>query len=89
MAIASGQINVTPDVQVIIPEDPDGCEAVIVNGGSYDVMLGNADVTKNNGFILKAGVTTSSISLGPNEPIYGVTDQGETSKISYFLTKNQ
>jgi len=87
MAITSGQINITPSAAIIIHEDTDGCEAIITNGGSYDVMLGNESVTKNDGFILKPLAIVSMI-LGPNEPVYGVANQGEASKISYLLTKN-
>ena len=88
MAITSGQKNITPGVQMIIHEDEDGCEAIITNGGSYDVMLGNASVTKNTGFILKS-LSTLPLILGPKEMVYGVTNQGETSRISYFMTKNE
>ena len=88
MAITSGQKNITPDAQIIIHEDEDGCEALIANHGSYDMMLGNASVTKNNGFILKP-LAKVSLILGPKEMVYGVTDQGEASKISYFMTKNE
>jgi len=88
MAITSGQVNITPTAQEIIHEDLDGCEAIITNGGSYDVMLGNASVTKNNGYILKS-LATVSLILGPKEAVYGVTDQGEASKVSYFMTKNE
>ena len=88
MAITSGQINITPSAKEIIHEDSDGCEARIVNNGSYNVMLGNASVTKNTGYILIPNAAIPLI-LGPNEPVYGVTDQGEASVVSYFLTKNE
>lgn len=88
MAITSGQKNITPSVQMIIHEDEDGCEAVITNNGSYNVMIGNAEVTKNTGYVL-VPLGVIPLNLGPKEPVYGVTNQGETSKISYFMTKNE
>ncbi len=85
MAIGHGQITITTSATLIIGGDEDGAHVVISNGGGT-IFIGDANVTVNNGCRVLQNVMLS-LTVGPNEAIYGVCSSG-TTPVSYIASMN-
>jgi hypothetical protein len=70
-ALATAQIPVGTSATKILDARPDRREAVLVNHGTTDVLIGGSNVTAANGVLL-AGIKGASITLRTTAAIYGI-----------------
>jgi len=86
MAILSTKIKIEIEPTLIVPADPDGVNISLRVAGSHSVYIGGADVTSDTGFEMKGDNGILTMSLSPDEPLYGVLEEEANAFVLVLAT---
>jgi len=81
----SNQVSVTGAATQIAPKNPSRSGIVIIQHGTTDVYLGEANVTTSNGALL-VGTKGAGLAFSTTNAIYGITS-GAAQTISFLETQ--